>query len=213
MTKPQVYEAIIDPNLLSDLEVSYIGLVDMPAIEKDFQAFREHKEKQRFAINDELQIISGPAMVADLAMFRNDDSLGEYYVKFSAPTIQTIVEKFSAKGLMNNFNLFHDENQKVGGVTIFNSFISSKVLGIDAPKGFEDLAEGSWFISVKINNPEVWARVKTGAIKGFSVEGIFEYIPAKFIQTPEQIAIKKLFELIGDEAKEKLISALNDTLT
>lgn len=210
MDKLQVYEATVDPNIDSDLEVSYIGLVDMPAIEKDFQAFNENKSKMHFAVNDELQIISGPAMVADLEMFRNDDALGEYYVKFSAPTIQTIVEKFSAKGLMKNFNLFHDENQKVGGVTIFNSFITSKKVGISAPKGFEDLAEGSWFISVKINNPAVWASVKAGVVKGFSVEGIFEYIPAKFIKTPQQTAIDKLFEILGEDASKQLITALSE---
>ncbi len=207
----QVYEAKIDPSILSELEVSFIGLVDRPAIEKNFQAFEEQRAKLQFAVNDELQIISGPAMVADLEMYRNDGTLGEYYVKFSAETIQTIVQKFSAKGLLSKFNIMHDPNQAVQGVTIFNSFITSDKLGIQAPKGFEDLALGSWFISVKIDNPEVWARVKAGQIKGFSVEGIFDYIPAKFIQTPEQLAIRKFFELIGDENKEKLIKALNET--
>jgi len=207
----QVYEAIIDPSPLSDLEVSFMGMVDRPAIEIKFDVFKEQQAKLNFAINDELHIIQGPCMVADLEMYRNDGTLGEYYVKFSAPTIQTIVEKFSAKGYLQKFNIMHDPNQTVEGVTIFNSFITSDKLGISAPKGFEDLSMGSWFISVKIDNPQVWARVKSGEIKGFSVEGIFEYVPAKFIETPEQSAMRKFYELIGDDMKAQLIKALNET--
>jgi len=131
----------------------------------------------RFAINEEKKIISGAAMIADMPIYRKDDVLGEYYVIFDAASIQCIVEKFSAKGFMNNFNLFHEETEAVSDVTIFNSFISNTELGINPPEGFEDCANGSWFISAKVNNDAVWQRVKTGELRGFSVEGIFNYIP------------------------------------
>lgn len=175
----QIYMAEIDPAFNSDLEVNYIGLVDKPAIERNFQAFNANKQKVHFIINEEKRIISGPAMIANLPLYRNDPQLGEYYVVFDAPSIRTIVEKFSAKGFMRNFNLFHDEQQKVSDVTIFNSFISDKELGINPMAGFDDVADGSWFISAKVNNEAVWQKVKSGEIKGFSVEGIFNYIPAK----------------------------------
>src|SRR6478736_1635454 len=96
-----IYEAQVSPELTSDLEVSFIGLVEQPAILKNFQAFKEHAAK--FVINEEKRIISGPAMIADLPIYRSDDSLGEYYVVFNKPAIQTIVEKFSAKGYLKNF--------------------------------------------------------------------------------------------------------------
>lgn len=135
------------------------------------------KQVLKFAVNEDKRIISGPAMIANMPIYRNDAALGEYYVVFDAPAIQDIVHKFSAKGFMNNFNLFHNDNDMVNDVTIFNSFISNKELGIRPLDGFDDVADGSWFISAKVNNDAVWAKVKSGELKGFSVEGLFNYIP------------------------------------
>ena len=170
----QIYKAQIDPNPTSDLEVNFVGLVDRPAIERNFQAFKNHA---KFSLNEDKRIISGPAMIADMPLYRKDDQLGEYYVVFDKEAIRCIVEKFSAKGYLKNFNLFHDAQQQVSDVTIFNSFISDSELGVPALKGFEDVADGSWFISAKVNNDAVWGKVKAGEIKGFSVEGLFNYIP------------------------------------
>lgn len=185
----QVFKAVINPSLTSDLEVNFIGLVDRPAIERNFLAFKN--QRAAFALNEEKRIVSGPAMIADLPIYRKDESIGEYYVVFDREAIQSIVEKFSAKGYLTNFNLFHDEQQQVSDVTIFNSFISDKTIGIDPMKGFEDVPDGSWFISAKVNNEAVWNRIKAGEIKGFSVEGMFNYVPVtKVKMTAEQLAAK-----------------------
>lgn len=192
----QVYKAQIDPSMSSDLEVSFIGLVDRPAIERNFQAFKEMKAK--FVLDEERQIISGWAMVADMPLYRKDEALGEYYVVFDAPSIFTIVNKFAAKGNMQKFNLFHDDQQQVQDVTIFNSFITDKQLGINAPAGFEDAAEGSWFISAKVNNPAVWAKVKSGEIKGFSVEGIFSYMPARMQKMTVEQAMNRINQILNE---------------
>jgi hypothetical protein len=203
----EVYKAVINPALDSDLEVNFIGLVDRPAIEKNFLAF---KDKLRFTLNEEKRIISGPAMIADMPIYRNDTQLGEYYVVFDRPTIQTIVEKFSAKGYLKNFNLFHDPGQEVNDVTIFNSFISDKELGINPPAGFEDVADGSWFISAKVNNEEVWAKVKEGVIKGFSVEGFFNYVSVA-PQLDYALIAKRLEQLLGEDHFKTLADSLNET--
>jgi len=196
----QIYKAFIDPDLTSDVEVNFMGLVDMPAIERNFQAFKEQKQKAAFIINAEKRIISGPAMVADLPLYRNDKQLGEYFVVFDKQAIQNIVEKFSAKGYLKNFNLFHDQQQKVDDVTIFNSFISDATIGTPPMVGFEDLAEGSWFISAKVNNDKVWEKVKNGEIKGFSVEGLFTYVPvAKALMTKEE-ALAKIEKILFETA-------------
>jgi hypothetical protein len=42
-------------------------------------------------------------------------------------------------------------------------------------KGFEDVPDGSWFGSFKVDNAEVWAEIKAGKVRGFSVEGQFNY--------------------------------------
>jgi hypothetical protein len=42
-------------------------------------------------------------------------------------------------------------------------------------KGFEDVADGSWFGSFYVENEKVWQSIKSGEYKGFSVEGLFDY--------------------------------------
>lgn len=190
----QFYKAEIDPNPESDLEVNFIGLVDKPAIERNFQAFKNHL---KFTINEEKKIISGPAMIADMPLYRKDDNLGEYYVVFDKAAIRCIVEKFSAKGYMKNFNLFHNDKAQVSDVTIFNSFISDSEIGISPLKGFEDVADGSWFISAKVNNDSVWQQVKGGTIKGFSVEGLFTYVPLVKPKMSMDEAAKKIKQILS----------------
>lgn len=173
MTKLPTYEMVIDDNPESDVEVSFVALVDKPAIEKNFMAFND--VKLNFAVNEERQIISGPAMVADTLIYRRDAG-GEYNVFFSKETIQEIALKFFKKDYQKNLNLFHDPALSLQGVTIFESFVSDKSRGVQPMKGFEDLPDGTWFISAKVENPDVWAKVKSGEVKGFSVEGIFSYV-------------------------------------
>lgn len=196
----QIYRAEIDPNPESDLEVNFIGLVDRPAIERNFQAF--NKQQAKFILNEEKRIISGPAMIADMPLYRKDKELGEYYVIFDKAAIRCIVEKFSAKGYMKKFNLFHNEDAQVSDVTIFNSFISDLELGISPLKGFEDVADGSWFISAKVNNDEVWNKVKAGEIKGFSVEGLFTYVPAMKVKMSMEQAVKEIEKILSQVDEE-----------
>lgn len=194
----QVYRAQIDPSITSELEVNYIGLVDRPAIERNFQAFKAQQQRAAFVLNEEKRIISGPAMIADMPLYRKDDQLGEYYVIFDKAAIQAIVEKFSAKGYLKNFNLFHNAQQQVSDVTIFNSFVSDKELGVAPLTGFEDVADGSWFISAKVNNQTVWDNVKAGTIKGFSVEGLFSYVPVKKVKMTSEEAVKFIERFINE---------------
>lgn len=173
MDKLPTYELIINPDEISDVEVSFVALVDKPAIEKNFLAF--NSKELHFALDEEKRIISGPAMVADSLIYRRDDQ-GEYNVFFSAETIKQIALKFFKKDYQKNLNLFHDPTLSLEGVTIFESFISDKARGILPMKAFKDLPDGTWFISAKIENDAVWEKVKSGEVKGFSVEGIFSYV-------------------------------------
>jgi len=189
----QVYKAYIDPSFDSDLEVDFISLVERPAIERNFQAFDEDKKKLKFAVDTERRIISGPAMIAGMPLYRNDQMLGEYMVEFDAPSIFTIVNKFAAKGNMQKANLFHDPNLTLQGVTFFNSFITDEQMGIMAPKGFENIPFGSWFVSAYIGNDMAWEAITSGKVMGFSVEGIFKYVPVKM--TMEQ-AVKRIEQIL-----------------
>ena len=132
--------------------------------------------KQAFSItNEEQRIVSGPLMIADELIYRNNDKFGEHYVKFSGDTIKAIAIKFSKRKYQSNVNLMHDPNQQVEGVTMFESWIVDKERGIKPMMGYEDVTDGSWFGSFYVENEEVWSKIKKGEFRGFSVEGLFDY--------------------------------------
>lgn len=133
-------------------------------------------DKQAFVIQDEEQrIISGPLMLADTPIYRNDAIRGEYYVVFTADTIKQIAQKFFKKGYQNNVNLMHNSGDVQEGLIMFESWIVDKKRGIQPMVGFEDVPDGSWFGSYKVENDEAWNKVKSGEVLGFSVEGNFLY--------------------------------------
>ena len=169
-----IYRLDIVEDLESNVEVDFVALVDRPAIEKAFLAFKE-QERISFAIqNEEERIISGALMLADTPIYRNDGN-GEYYVVFTKDTIKKIAQKYFKKGYQNNVNLMHDSGMVQDGVTMFESWIVDEKRGVKPMVGFEDVKDGSWFGSFKVENDEVWNMIKEGKVKGFSVEGIFNY--------------------------------------
>lgn len=180
-----IYQCTVDEDINSSLQVEYIALVGQPAIEKNFIAFS--KERMKFNINEEQRIISGPAMIADMLIYRNMEPLGEFYTVFTKETIAKIAQKFFKKGYVKNFNLNHESDQTTSEITVFESFLINRERGIMPPKGFEDLADGSWWISAKVEDDNAWAQVKDGTFKGFSVEGIFQQIPVKVDMSADEI--------------------------
>lgn len=159
-----------------DSGVNYVALVDEPAIERNWFAF---KKEFKFAIDQERKIITGCLMVADLPIYRRSESMGEFYVVFDKAQIEQMVQKFMKMGYQSNVNEMHDSSKTVQGVTMFESFIVDSQRGIKAPNGFEGITEGSWFGSYKVDNAEIWAKVKDGSFMGFSVEGMFDLVPQK----------------------------------
>lgn len=160
-----------------DLEsgVEFISLVDKPAIEKDFMAFNE---RRKFAIqNEEKRIITGAAMLADLPIYRRDDSRGEYYVVFDKETIYKIAKKWAKNNKYNSVNV--DHKTAIEGCTLFESYLLDFDRGIMPPKGFEDAKDGSWFVSYFVEDDENWQKCKDGTWNGFSVEGYFDFVEPK----------------------------------
>lgn len=154
--------------------------------------------KQTFAIQDEDQrIVSGALMLADTPIYRNDGGGKEYYVVFPKETISKIVLKFFKKGYQSNVNLMHDANQAVEGVTMFESWITDQSRGIKPMQGFEDAPDGSWFGSFKVENDDVWNKIKNGEYKGFSVEGIFNYKKEKEEISVEEALWSKIIDILS----------------
>jgi hypothetical protein len=201
-----VIELTIDDIDLDRVEA--IAFVDNPAIQRNWMAFNQDKPTQRFQTHDEeKRIVAGALMVAEMPIYRNMDGK-EFFVKFSAKTIEQIVNKFMAEGRINEFNKMHNEADKIKDVFLQQTFIIDSSKGINTPNGFEALPDGSWFGYVKVNNDEVWNDfVKTGQLKGFSVEGTFSEKKNNFLDMNkiEQILerLEKKF-FTSDEEKEKV---------
>lgn len=186
-----LYMLEISDDVNDDAEVSFVALVDKPAIKKNWNAF---KDIQKFEIiSEDKRIISGPIMLADSPIYRRDDVYGEYYVAFSKDTIVKIVQKFFKKRYQSNINLEHSQDFQVEGVTMFESFISDKDRGIMPMKGFEDAPWGSWFGSMFVENDKVWSEIKDGTFKGFSVEGIFNYLPKT---KKEDVIMNEIYKIL-----------------
>jgi hypothetical protein len=153
--------------------LDFVSLVETPAIQKDFLAFAEIA--QRFEIKDEeKRIVTGAAMIADLPIYRRDDVRGEYYVVFDKESIFKIAKKWARGNKYDAVNTHHN-TPIADGVSLFESYIIDRQRGVMPPMGFEEVADGSWFVSYLIDNDEVWAKVKSGEFKGFSVEGVFDF--------------------------------------
>ena len=160
---------------LSDNEdgMVYVSLVDNPAVDRDFMAFSAEKKIPVCAIsNEEKRLVRGVLMRADFPIYRVAPTGEEFYIIFSAHTIRRMTERFLEQGNQGNVNTMHAPGSDVEGVNLVQLFIKDKSAGID-PAGFEDVEDGSLFGEYHVANDDVWADIKAGKFKGFSIEGIF----------------------------------------
>jgi len=180
MDKLPIYRFIVLEDDEAQLEA--VAFVDVPAIEMNWQAFSS--KQYSFKADEEKRIISGPLMVAELPIYRRDES-GEYYGVFQKEDIYNLRNKFFKQGKSNLVNEMHNSDKMIEGVYMIESFLIDEARGINAPKGY-NLTDGSWFGSYKIDNDEIWNEfIKSGEFKGFSVEGIFNTV--KIDEKPQTI--------------------------
>ena len=100
--------------------------------------------------------------------------MGEYYIIYKADQIRLMAEKYLAESRQNDVNLMHQEDSDVDGVQMVQYFIKGDGVSVE---GFDDCADGSLFAEFHIVNDDVWAEVKAGTYKGFSLEGVFDLQP------------------------------------
>ena len=147
-----------------------VSLVDYPAVEKNFLAFDKQEKVELYAVQDEdKQIVRGVLMRANYPIFRKDKELGEYFIIYKPETIREMAEQYLKDGRSSNVNLMHEDGSDVEGVDMVQMFIKDSAAGVN-PSGFEEIEDGSLFAEFHVNNPDVWADIKAGTYKGFSIE-------------------------------------------
>jgi hypothetical protein len=159
---------IDEENEFSGIEA--ISVVENPAIEEEFIALKKH-EIQLAEVDTEKRILMGPALIPNKQIYRTNGK-EEYNIFFSEETVKKASELFLSRGKQNNSTLEHQVDLQ--GLSVVESWIiedsnmdKSKKYGLSLPKG-------TWMVSVKVNNDEIWNDyVKLGKVKGFSIEGFF----------------------------------------
>lgn len=163
----QIYKLLIDGD---DLGMEAISLVEYPAVEVDFLAFNK---QEHLYFNEEKHEIYGVVCLADTPIYRCNASKGEHYIVFTKDVIKKMILKYSKMNYNNNINIEHD-GDLISGLTMIESFLKDEVNGIN-PIQFKNVPDGSWICRFKVENPEIWEKIKTKEIKGFSLEGFFKY--------------------------------------
>jgi len=166
----RVIELLIDEEAeLSGIEA--ISIVDRPAIEETFIALSEEQRLQLAEVDKEKRILMGAALVPNKHIYRQNGE-EEYYIYFSEDTVRKASELFLMRGNQNESTLEHQA--KLYGLSVVESWIIEDETHDKSRKYDMDLPVGTWMVSMKVNNEEVWEKyVKTGLVRGFSIEGYF----------------------------------------
>ena len=189
----KVIELKIDDT--KDQGVTAISLVQAPAIEQKFIKFNKEEQYSFTEIDEEKRILAGAFMIPDKQIYRNDGE-EEYFVFFKEATIRQLAQKFFLDGKINSTTLEHTDT--LNGVTVIESWIvEDSEKDKSAVYGF-NLPVGSWFGLMKVDNTEVWERVKSEGLQGFSIEGVFI---SELIKNSEQMDIEKIETSIIEKVK------------
>ena len=166
----RIVELIIDESdETSGIEA--VSLVETPAIEENFIALNKHEVLLK-EVDKEKKILMGAALIPNKQIYRvNEKTKDEYYIFFSKDTVRKASELFFKKSNHQNATLEHSE--KLKGTTIVESWIvedsktdKSALYGMDLPVG-------TWMVSMKIEDDNLYNDAKQGLYKGFSIEGYF----------------------------------------
>jgi hypothetical protein len=192
----KIVELVIDEkDSLSGIDA--VSVVRSPAIEENFIHLSKHEVELK-EVDKEKKILMGAALVPNKQIYRvNEKTKEEYYIYFSEDTVRKASELFLMNSNQNNATYEHDK--KLKGMSVVESWIiddsksdKSRFYGFDLPKG-------TWMISMKVNNDEVWNDVKEGKVKGFSIEGYFADKLEMSQMSEEDLLIEKIKQIIIED--------------
>ena len=153
-------------------ETYAISIVESPAIEETLVALEEQKEIKVQLANEEKHMLYSAVLVPDKPIYRRNEDGDEFYVEFTKESIEHMSQQFFKDYKQNEVTLDHETT--ASDVTVVESWLKSDLfkdksvaLGLN-----ESLPIGTWFVGMKVNQIDVWDRVKSGELRGFSVESL-----------------------------------------
>ena len=155
--------------------VFVISLVDAPATETNWMCFKEQENVKFSIVNEDEHILAGVVMVADKPIYRIAPDGTEFYIVFSKDVIKRMAEKMLDENTFNNIDIQHDGNIiPRDKVKLVELFIADEAKGIKP--NYLDVPDGSLLANYKIYDEQLWQMAKSGALNGFSLEGVFSTI-------------------------------------
>ena len=141
---------------------------------------QQNMSKQEFSIDDEKRMVYSPLMIPNILIPRLDEDTNEkYFVKFTPSVIEKIQNLYMIEKRLDQTNYEHTD-KKIESVVMVESWLvsgeSDKAYQLGFSRG--DIPDGTWMGGFKVlDTPEgdnIWNNyIKTGKVKGFSVEGNF----------------------------------------
>ena len=196
----KIVELILDENQ-EESGIEAISIVENPAIEEDFVALKSNEIKLA-EIDKEKKILMGALLIPNKPIYRNNGE-DEYYIYFSKDTVLKASQMYLTKGNQNNSTLEHQHS--LSGLSLVESWLVEDEVHDKSRKYGMNVPLGTWMGAVKVNNDEVWNDyVKTGKVKGFSIEGYF----ADKMERP-----KDSVGLSEDKEADNLLDKIKDILT
>ena len=188
----KIIELLIDEEeLYSGIEA--ISIVDRPAIQENFIALSEQPKVKLAEVDKEKRILMGAALVPNKNIYRSEGE-DEYYIYFSKDTVRKASELFLMRGNQNKSTLEHEAS--LSGLSVVESWIIEDDVHDKSRKYDMDLPVGTWMVSMKVNNDDVWENyVKTGKVSGFSIEGYFT----------DRVNMSELNKISEEEAENILV--------
>jgi hypothetical protein len=196
-----IIELILDENdEMNGIEA--ISVVENPAIEEDF-VFLKSEEVKLAEVDKERRILMGAALIPNKPIYRRNGE-NEFYIFFSKDTVLKASQMYLKKGKQGEATLEHQE--KITGLTVVESWIVEDEIQDKSRKYNLNVPVGSWVVSMKVDNDEIWNDyVKTGKVKGFSIEGYF----ADKVEMPKDKGIKDQLSAEDKEAEELLTNIID----
>jgi hypothetical protein len=189
----EIIELLIDENKIES-GINAVSVVESPAIEENFVALKKHEVELK-EVDGEKRILMGAALVPNKQIYRKNGDK-EFYIYFSEETVRKASELFLMRANQNNATLEHEKKMLDGMSVVESWIIEDEKQDKSAKYGF-NLPKGTWMISMKVNNDEIWNKVKAGEVKGFSIEGYFvDKYEMSLQETEEDRLIKAIRDLI-----------------
>ena len=191
MAKVEIIELLIDETK-EEMGINAVSVVESPAIEENFVALQKHEVELK-EVDTEKRILMGAALIPNKQIYRKNKDK-EFYIYFSEDTVRKASELFLMRSNQNNATYEHKD--KLNGMSVVESWIIEDEKHDKSKKYGFDLPVGTWMISMKVNNDDVWNDVKEGKVKGFSIEGYFADKLEMSLQNDDEILIEKIKEIL-----------------